>query len=658
VAEAGSEPLPGGFQVVFASLERRVGLRSPSGRPEEGVHLVRFVWAVAAFVLAAVMIGAGIAQRTVFQGPTAQTTEISVEDDAPYILIDGAVLNAMPGTQTIRAAADGPVFAAYGRTADLEAWLSDATYNSVSAASDGDVETELVEPTAEDEAPDAAADPAATPTASEPAATTEAADPAVPAGRNPAGSDLWLDEYQQDDLLIVREELPATMSVIVATDGTAAAPSDVSLTWKITSSTPWAGPLIVAGGLIMAFGIVLYILGIRHVRRSRGPRRKGLPLDATQPIDLAVEGEGKGVISANTPPRRALSRGKRSLLIVPAVAVSALLFAGCSADSWPELAGTPTPTPTETVLEQEGEQAPAVTEAQATRILDRIAATVADADANMDPALAATRLAGSPLAERETNYKLRAAIADYAAPAAIPAKPVFPLLPQAYEGWPRTVMAVVADEANKTASIMMLTQQDQWADYKLSYLASLEAETKLPDLAPAYIGAPGVQPDSPFLLMPPEDVAAAYADILNKGEDSEYASLFETAGDQFRAEVMADRQARRDGFNATGSKTGTLTFEAAAGATAPLALTTLESGAIVAVSLTETDVAKPTNPEAVIKIGDNPRAKALAGAEQSATGFTSTFSDQLFFYVPSQGSTEKIRLLGHGSNFLDAKVIK
>jgi hypothetical protein len=60
----------------------------------------------------------------------------------------------------------------------------------------------------------------------------------------------------------------------------------------------------------------------------------------------------------------------------------------------------------------------------------------------------------------------------------------------------------------------------------------------------------------------------------------------------------------------------------------------------------------------LIKIGDNPRAKALAGAEQSATGFTSTFSDQLFFYVPSQGSTEKIRLLGHGSNFLDAKVIK
>ena len=56
---------------------------------------MRFVWAVAAFVLAAVMIGAGIAQRTVFQGPKSETVAISVSEDAPYLLIDGAVLNKL-----------------------------------------------------------------------------------------------------------------------------------------------------------------------------------------------------------------------------------------------------------------------------------------------------------------------------------------------------------------------------------------------------------------------------------------------------------------------------------------------------------------------------------------------------------------------------------
>jgi hypothetical protein len=42
---------------------------------------VRFVWAVTAFVLAALMIGAGIAQRTVFQGPKTQSQAISVTGD-------------------------------------------------------------------------------------------------------------------------------------------------------------------------------------------------------------------------------------------------------------------------------------------------------------------------------------------------------------------------------------------------------------------------------------------------------------------------------------------------------------------------------------------------------------------------------------------------
>ena len=55
---------------------------------------MRFVWAVAAFVLAAVMIGAGIAQRTVFQGPKSETVDLSVSQEAPYLLIDGAGIAA------------------------------------------------------------------------------------------------------------------------------------------------------------------------------------------------------------------------------------------------------------------------------------------------------------------------------------------------------------------------------------------------------------------------------------------------------------------------------------------------------------------------------------------------------------------------------------
>jgi hypothetical protein len=616
------------------------------------VFFVRFVWAVAAFVLAAIMIGAGIGQRTVFLGPKTETAVISAEEEAPYLLIDGAVMSELPGSQTLRAQGEGEIFAAYGRTADLEAWLSDTTYNSATL-DDGEVVTELVEPevaavTTDEALTEAPAD-----------GTADAATEGAAAARSPIGSDLWLDEFQQTDLLIAPLQLPADMSVLVATDGSAPAPAKVSVSWPLATNTPWAGPLIVLGGILMAVGVFLYILGIRHARRSRGPRRKGLPLPVTEPIDLAIDASRKGVISSGGSTRRSVTGGRRAFAVIPVVAVSALLFSGCSAgaDYWPQLGATPTPTPSATVIVPETQQAPAVTKAQAERILSRVSETVTAADESMDAALAATRLDGPALAVRETNYKLRAAIPDYERIESILTRPLKIVLPQAYDGWPRSVMAIADDENLKTSSIMVLTQQDAWSDYKLSYVANLEASTEIPELAPAYIGATQVEPDSPFLLMPPQDVAAAYADIINKGEESEYYDLFEADGDKLRERIAADRQRRLDEFNTTASTTGTLTYQSAPGAFDPFALATVESGAIVAVNLDEIDTVQPTNSEAVIKLDNNTTVKTLTGADQSASGFSTTYTDQVFFYVPQSGSSEKIRLLGYGSDILDAKVM-
>jgi hypothetical protein len=618
---------------------------------------VRFVWAVAAFVLAALMIGAGIAQRTLFQGPDTETVAVEAEQEAPYLVVDGAVLNRLPGAQSLRAEGTGEIFAAYGRTADVRAWLSDASYNAVTVDEAGAVSVALVEPeTPAEEAPA----PTPEPTASDAAEESEGAaadDAPADAGRDPAGSDLWLEEFVQADELVAPLQLPSEMSVILATDGTAPAPSSVSVSWPIASTTPWAGPLILAGSVVMAVGVLLYILGIRHARRSRGPRRKGLPLQQTQPIDVS-DAEAKGMISSTSRARRALTRGRRVGMALPVIAVSALAVSGCSADAWPQLGASPTPSPSASVIVPEGQQAPAVTAVQAERILARVATTVAQADEDLDIDLAATRLVGAPLAARETNYTLRAEIDDYAAPAAILDGELSLVLPQASDSWPRSVMTVVDDAEARTSSIMVLTQADPWASYKLSYLASLEADTLMPDLAPSYIGATQVAPDSPFLVMAPEQIAAAYSDVINNDEDSEFAAMFDAETDQFRASIAADRERRLEEFNETASRTGRLTFSSEPGAYDPFAIATLESGAVVAVTINETDTVRPTNEEAVIKLDGNATVRTLAGAEQSATGFTTTFSDQLFFYVPGQGSTEKIRLLGYASDILDAKVIK
>lgn len=606
---------------------------------------MRFVLAIGAFILAALCIGAGIAQRTVFLGPDTRDVSVSTSGDAAYTLIDGTVFQSSPGAQTLTVRGDGAIFAALGRTIDMKAWLADAEYNTVTFTTAGDVKEGLVK--------------APTPVegSATPETETAAEAPALEPGRNPAGSDLWLEEYGAEGVLATALRVPENMSILLAVDGTAPAPGSINIAWPLNNSTPWAGPLIVTGGIFLLAGIVLYFLAFRHVRRSRGPRRKGLPpLAETEPIDVPE----KGVISAS-PKRRALPFGRRALIAIPAMAVSTMLFAGCSADAWPEFGGgTPTPTATTNVIVPDGQQAPAVTEGQAAEILERISATVAEADAAASTDLLGTRMTGVALAERTTNYAVRGKVADFAPPAAIPTSPLEIILPQAYDSWPRTVMTVVVDRDDATVppSIMLLTQTDPWAQYKLAYVAKLEASTRLPDVAPASIGATMVPPDSTFLLLPPDQLSKAYADVLQNGAASTFNGMFDEESDTFRRVVANDREKRLAKFNETGAETASLTFAQEPGTYAPMALATLENGAIVAVSLFESDTVKPNNDDAVIKLDESPVYEALAGTKQSAKGFTTTFSDQLFFYVPTQGSTEKIRLLGYASSLLSVGVIE
>src|SRR5690606_21650235 len=136
----------------------------------------------------------------------------------------------------------------------------------------------------------------------------------------------------------------------------------------------------------------------------------------------------------------------------------------------------------------------------------------------------------------------RAKLDDVAALDQVPAAPLTTLLPQAFDSWPRTFMAVVeADDAS--ATVLMAQQQDAWADYKRVYTACLTAGATM-NLAPPYVGAIAVEPSSPFLILPPDQLSAAYADVLDKGEESEYARYFDLESDAFRAQMTSNRAER------------------------------------------------------------------------------------------------------------------
>lgn len=643
---------------------------------------MRFVWAVAAFVLATVLIGAGIAQRTIFLGPSSDQVSVKVDEPAPFVLLDGDVLREHPGAQKLLVNGDGEIFAAYGRTADMKAWLADSEYNHVSLGKNGKLDVELV--SASDEGSDDGGGEA-TPAPTE---TPGADDAEQASGHNPAGSDLWLDSFSEKDALIADNmQLPDGVSMLIAYDGTKDAPTDIRVSWPLDNSTPWTGPLVTSGVIVLLVGLILYVLGIRHQRRGRGPRRKGPgPLPITEPIDLAeLPAADRAAIEQgaetapeessapdsdgeeSAPVRKSESRAARSsrrrwVVALPALAVTAVLASGCTADSWPQLgSSSPTPTPSPTVIAPENQKPPAVTEAQAKRIIEQISATLEKADAAMDIELAKTRLDGAALAARTTDYALRTAIPESPLPAAIPTDDVEVVLPEATDRWPRTVLLLTKSTGDETVPpvILTMTQQDPWSNYKITDIAEMLADTKVPEVVAPWLGTSLVPADSAFLSVAPGKLAEAFADVVDANEQSPSFGSFDDVALAYAKSIRDSRQAIIDNLAANNAaSTSQTAFDIVASDSAPVSMTTLDSGAIVAVSLVEAESVTPTSAEAVIRFNDNPEAKALTGVTESAKGVTTKYEFQLFFAVPAQGSTEQIHLLAARQNLLSVEVIK
>ncbi|TFD48644.1 hypothetical protein E3T46_14480 [Cryobacterium sp. Hh11] len=596
---------------------------------------MRFVLAIVAFVLAAVMIVLGIAQRTILLEPAFSSLTSTATGETLYTVIDPSALAASPGSQTINVRGEGPIFLAYGRSEDVAAWIGDDAYATVALSEKtGELTstvTAAVEPDTDDDSSD------------EPVA----ADAAEPLIVNPAGSDLWLEEVSDTDSLTTTQTLPEGISVLVASDGVEPAPANIRLSWASDNSTPWAGPLLAGGALLLLFGLVLYLLALLHLRRSRRPRRNvprgpRLPRLPRAPRPKAIKA------SQITSSRRGIAR---RTAILPMILVSGLALSGCSADLWPDFSATttetatPTPTPVSTdSVEAAAELAPpAVTVPQLEIIMGEISLLTADADATLNADTLATRFTGPALEQRLANYAIRAVDATVPPLLALPGAPLTFTLPQQTNSWPRVVMTVIQNEtdAEIPPTAIILQQESPRANYLIEYAFQLEPAARVPEVAPALIGAPAIAPDNKLLLLPPNELAAAYADVLLQGAASPSVNLFEDEVDAFRAQFDASRADRQATLPATAS----IEFGTAAGDGSTVALATNDSGSIVAVSVNETEIVKPINDGATVS-PSGAASKALSGISSSSKGILNTYSDQLLFYVPTAGSSEKIILLG------------
>jgi hypothetical protein len=577
---------------------------------------VRFVLAIISFVLAAVMIGYGIAQRTILAEPDEVAVSSVISSTAAVTVIDGATLNAFDGSQTLTINGGDQVFAAYGRTSDVLAWVGDTTYNALSFDSTAGAFTSKVVPGAQKAVPD------------------------------PNGSDLWIDEYKKNQTLTLTVNVPEDISFIIVSDGTQPAPSSIRLSWPLDNSTPWSGPLILGGAIALILGLGLLLWATNHMRSGRGPRRKPQKLPKV-PRKRSIRGSSRPALPASASGRR------RGMIAVPLVLASAIALSACTQNGAVPAAVVPSPSASASNgSDASAPPPPAVSARQVGRIISRISAVATAADAARDATLLATRFSGAALELRLANYAIRGADGAQPGLAAIPDGPVKLVLPQQTDLWPRTVLAVIQDAKDNTIPplALFLVQEDARSDYKVSYAITLEPSAKLDNLAPANIGAPRLDPDSNLLKMSPTDVALAYGDILEKDVDSPSYLDFEKNGDSLRTSVgLATKQQAAAALPPTAK----ISFGHLIGPAAAIALATNDAGAIIAVNLNETTTVAPV--EAGAAVNPTGAVKALSGIAVSTKGVVATYGDQLLFYVPPAGSDGKIVLLGYSQGLVSAK---
>ena len=576
---------------------------------------MRFIVSVILFGVAAVMVGAGLLIHTVFSAPATTMHSVTIPNPAPITVIDSTSLNEISSTQTIsvvggaegtiyvegpdatltaKAASSERIVMAWGRQGDVLAYIGNVPYQSIEATG---IEGELT------------------------VKNFTGPETATP---DPMGSDLWVEQFEGQKTLSQDVTTPRGNLILIATDGALPAPKEITITWKMDVDRSVPTTLFYGGLGVGLIGGIFYYLGWLADRRKHRHRQGRMPKAPRPP-------KWRPGRQALAPRRRG---GRRALPFIAVGLAVPVMLAGCSVI--PNFSPEPLPTV------KASPRGVAVTAAQFDRILGEIVSTLATADEQRAEDIAATRLDGAALRFRLAQYKVRAQSEDLADLFAIPAGKVRLLLPQKTITWPRSVFAVIDDAKYMDAPsvAIVMTQNSPRENYKVNYTIALEPGAKIPSVSSPESGAAVLYGETELLSVTPTQAVEHYGDVLISGKKSEFANDF--AGDSLQTQIGAAAKAKR--VEELG-ETAKFAWKDSSTDDVPLVFATAESGALMMVTLEEKEIVEPAVPGA--SITTTGAVKVLSTITSSMTGIEADYQYQLLFYVPSLGSTEKIRLLGY-----------
>ena len=550
---------------------------------------MRLKTAAALVLLGLLTLLAGIGQRTIWA--PSETFTASVPADAaaaPLTVIDQKLRTLHGGTVKISVQGDGNFMLATGRPDDVDAWVGKTAHNTINGVSEDGKSLQVEHADGDATAP------------------------------NPAGSDLWVSTENAGGQLDYTWTPPADgdWSLLLAADGTKPAPASVSMTFPNDTSTPWAVPLMVIGGLLVVGGIVLALVSARTKDGEGG------------------EGGGSGYARRARARSQAQSANKATMV---AAGVAAVVLAGSATAAQ---AASPSPQPSGSASSSAAKDAtgsPVLLEAQFRRILEQVSSATDAGDAAKDAAKLADRVAGPELEIRTQNYKIRSQVGSYEPRMPVRSTKLLTTVITSSRDWPRQVLAVTQGDGNVVPQILTLVQQSPRENYKLMETTPLQPGTTFPT-----IGRGGTQTlaasDKSGLLYSGEEAMSGLADRLTSADSPFKDKLVEGSSSPYIADTLSyQAEVVKAGENGNFSFTHKVVPENT------VVFRTSDGGALVLGRINFGFEGTPKAAGDKLSIGDD--AAALAGGKETSTGMVLSFAESMAVYVPPAGSTDPMKLV-------------
>ncbi|MDF7663326.1 hypothetical protein PT282_01340 [Bifidobacterium sp. ESL0763] len=284
-------------------------------------------------------------------------------------------------------------------------------------------------------------------------------------------------------------------------------------------------------------------------------------------------------------------------------------------------------------------QSPDMSEAQERKIRGEVLDTLAEADKAKSPDGLSARLSGPALEVRSSELQIAQATGNLDSKATIPRDIAQTVIPT-QSGWPRSVFSITTTTKDQQSKrLMVMNQESARSNYKLWGIVRLFQGAKLPKFAIPSIGADMGSADDTGLVATPQDTVSEYANVLEKGKQSKYASQFDD--DYFRQDLDKLSQTVAQGMERN-KGTQTQTFAPVKG---QIAVMRSSDGGDLVVAQIDSEWTRAAG-EGRESQPASDAERALFGQGKATSTMKVTYVNVVAFYVPPAKSGQKIIAVG------------